>query len=263
MCTIVLQPLTPCPSGFRGYSWPWCHSGCAWSAHIKASGMPGEKTTPVFMVLGYVAPPEKFTWFFRQRNVTPNLSSITSTWITQESDVDLRDDSGCHSCRNVSMDTRDETHNCDLPRYSNTGNLATIGVKISSLSPPSLQSFGYLLHQRRSTLLDWHTTPLEYGSIQSPSAYTLSPAVVSALEGVVYIAEHLRTEDADFSVSCLLAFAMFLQMFRHLQPLSPQVKEDWKYVAMVVDRIFLWMFIIVCLLGTVGLFLPPWLSGMI
>uniref|UniRef100_A0A3P8W768 Cholinergic receptor nicotinic alpha 2 subunit n=1 Tax=Cynoglossus semilaevis TaxID=244447 RepID=A0A3P8W768_CYNSE len=64
--------------------------------------------------------------------------------------------------------------------------------------------------------------------------------VIQALEGVHYIADHLRAEDADFSV-----------------------KEDWKYVAMVIDRIFLWMFIIVCLLGTIGLFLPPWLAGMI
>ncbi|XP_077408359.1 neuronal acetylcholine receptor subunit alpha-2 isoform X2 [Vanacampus margaritifer] len=70
--------------------------------------------------------------------------------------------------------------------------------------------------------------------------FLLSPSVIHALEGVHYIADHLRAEDADFSV-----------------------KEDWKYVAMVIDRIFLWMFIIVCLLGTVGLFLPPWLAGMI
>ncbi|NXK78788.1 ACHA2 protein, partial [Amazona guildingii] len=68
----------------------------------------------------------------------------------------------------------------------------------------------------------------------------LSPSILKALEGVQYIADHLRAEDADFSV-----------------------KEDWKYVAMVIDRIFLWMFIIVCMLGTVGLFLPPYLAGMI
>ncbi|XP_051954647.1 neuronal acetylcholine receptor subunit alpha-2-like isoform X2 [Xyrauchen texanus] len=70
--------------------------------------------------------------------------------------------------------------------------------------------------------------------------FPLSPSVLQALEGVHYIADHLRAEDADVSV-----------------------KEDWKYVAMVIDRIFLWMFIIVCLLGTIGLFLPPWLAGMI
>ncbi|MBN3321643.1 ACHA4 protein, partial [Atractosteus spatula] len=68
----------------------------------------------------------------------------------------------------------------------------------------------------------------------------MSPSMKLAIEGVQYIAGHLRAEDADFSV-----------------------KEDWKYVAMVIDRIFLWMFIMVCILGTVGLFLPPWLAGMI
>ncbi|XP_056155787.1 neuronal acetylcholine receptor subunit alpha-2-like [Lampris incognitus] len=68
----------------------------------------------------------------------------------------------------------------------------------------------------------------------------ISPAIRRAIEGVQYIADHLRAEDADFSV-----------------------KEDWKYVAMVIDRIFLWMFILVCILGSVGLFLPPWLAGMI
>ncbi|CAL8369620.1 unnamed protein product [Lota lota] len=68
----------------------------------------------------------------------------------------------------------------------------------------------------------------------------LSPAVQRAIEGVQYIADHLRAEDADFSV-----------------------KEDWRYVAMVIDRIFLWMFVLVCILGSVGLFLPAWLAGMI
>lgn len=36
-----------------------------------------------------------------------------------------------------------------------------------------------------------------------------------------------------------------------------QVIEDWKYVAMVVDRLFLWIFVIVCVVGTLGLFLQP------
>ncbi|CAB1336880.1 unnamed protein product [Coregonus sp. 'balchen'] len=69
---------------------------------------------------------------------------------------------------------------------------------------------------------------------------TISPSMRRAIEGVQYIADHLRAEDADFLV-----------------------KEDWKYVAMVIDRIFLWMFVLVCILGTLGLFLPPWLAGMI
>ncbi|XP_059354840.1 neuronal acetylcholine receptor subunit alpha-2-like [Carassius carassius] len=113
-----------------------------------------------------------------------------------------------------------------------------------SSTPPSLQKFG------PSSGLDMGVTSRQPGGsvnvTKQPDmtsdnpGFLLSPSVLQALEGVHYIAEHLRAEDADFSV-----------------------KEDWKYVAMVIDRIFLWMFIIVCLLGTIGLFLPPWLAGMI
>ncbi|XP_034143398.1 neuronal acetylcholine receptor subunit alpha-4 isoform X1 [Esox lucius] len=82
---------------------------------------------------------------------------------------------------------------------------------------------------------------------QAPDARTedqgllpFSPSMRMAMESVQYIADHLRSEDTDFSV-----------------------KQEWKYVAMVIDRIFLWMFILVCILGTLGLFFPPWLAGMI
>nr|XP_020029312.1 neuronal acetylcholine receptor subunit alpha-4 [Castor canadensis] len=85
------------------------------------------------------------------------------------------------------------------------------------------------------------TTVLEARGTKAPPRHLpLSPALTRAVEGVQYIADHLKAEDTDFSV-----------------------KEDWKYMAMVIDRIFLWVFVIVCLLGTVGLFLPPWLAGMI
>lgn len=29
-----------------------------------------------------------------------------------------------------------------------------------------------------------------------------------------------------------------------------QVEEDWKYVAMVLDRLFLWIFTLACVIGT-------------
>uniref|UniRef100_A0A8C0BWS0 Cholinergic receptor nicotinic beta 2 subunit n=1 Tax=Buteo japonicus TaxID=224669 RepID=A0A8C0BWS0_9AVES len=40
-------------------------------------------------------------------------------------------------------------------------------------------------------------------------------------------------------------------------PRSCSVSEDWKYVAMVIDRLFLWIFVFVCVFGTVGMFLQP------
>uniref|UniRef100_H3C3M1 Cholinergic receptor nicotinic alpha 3 subunit n=1 Tax=Tetraodon nigroviridis TaxID=99883 RepID=H3C3M1_TETNG len=62
----------------------------------------------------------------------------------------------------------------------------------------------------------------------------LSPEVREAIESVRYIAENMR-----------------------LQNEAKEVQDDWKYVAMVIDRIFLWVFVLVCILGTAGLFLQP------
>uniref|UniRef100_A0A674B9C9 Cholinergic receptor nicotinic alpha 2 subunit n=1 Tax=Salmo trutta TaxID=8032 RepID=A0A674B9C9_SALTR len=104
------------------------------------------------------------------------------------------------------------------------------------LSLPWLCVSGHWVHRRVNPT----QRPANLVSDSRGIEFPLSPSMIRALEGLHYIADHLRAEDADFSV-----------------------KEDWKYVAMVIDRIFLWMFIIVCLLGTIGLFLPPWLAGMI
>ncbi|KAK5873689.1 hypothetical protein PBY51_018709 [Eleginops maclovinus] len=66
------------------------------------------------------------------------------------------------------------------------------------------------------------------------SLLPLSPEVREALESVKYIAENMR-----------------------LQNEAQEVQDDWKYVAMVIDRIFLWVFVLVCIMGTAGLFLQP------
>ncbi|KAJ8249198.1 hypothetical protein GJAV_G00232210 [Gymnothorax javanicus] len=63
---------------------------------------------------------------------------------------------------------------------------------------------------------------------------SLDPKLLEAVEGVCFVADHMMEDDDDESVI-----------------------EDWKFVAMVVDRMFLWIFVIVCVLGTLGLFLQP------
>uniref|UniRef100_A0A4W5QGV5 Cholinergic receptor, nicotinic, beta 5b n=1 Tax=Hucho hucho TaxID=62062 RepID=A0A4W5QGV5_9TELE len=55
--------------------------------------------------------------------------------------------------------------------------------------------------------------------------------VEEAVDGVRYVAEKMKIEDND--------------------------EGDWKYVAMVIDRLFLWIFVFVCITGTLGLFMQP------
>ncbi|XP_064459791.1 acetylcholine receptor subunit alpha-like 1 [Ornithodoros turicata] len=59
-----------------------------------------------------------------------------------------------------------------------------------------------------------------------------APEMQKAIESILFIAEHIRKEDEDES-DC----------------------EDWKYVSMVLDRLFLWIFTLACLVGTCGIIL--------
>jgi len=58
----------------------------------------------------------------------------------------------------------------------------------------------------------------------------LSPEAYKATQAVEFIAEHLRNEDEYV-----------------------QIREDWKFVAMVVDRAQLWIFFLVTTIGTIGI----------
>uniref|UniRef100_H3D3B2 Cholinergic receptor, nicotinic, alpha 6 n=1 Tax=Tetraodon nigroviridis TaxID=99883 RepID=H3D3B2_TETNG len=72
-------------------------------------------------------------------------------------------------------------------------------------------------------------------SVNTVVAFSVvSPEIKQAIESIKYIAENMRSRNK-----------------------AREVEDDWKYVAMVIDRIFLWVFVTVCVLGTMGLFLQP------
>uniref|UniRef100_H2YDT4 Uncharacterized protein n=1 Tax=Ciona savignyi TaxID=51511 RepID=H2YDT4_CIOSA len=92
---------------------------------------------------------------------------------------------------------------------------------------PKASCFSHLFHSSISSHNHNNKTP--------DSA--LPKEVQRAIESVMYIANHLKVEDE-----------------------STEIENDWKYVGMVIDRIFLWIFIVVCVLGTTGIFLRPLLD---
>ncbi|KAI3382357.1 hypothetical protein SNEBB_006713 [Seison nebaliae] len=60
----------------------------------------------------------------------------------------------------------------------------------------------------------------------------ISPVILKAYYGVKYIARHLKADDAE-----------------------RKIKEEWKYVALVLDRLFLWIFTTACFVGMCGIIL--------
>ena len=63
---------------------------------------------------------------------------------------------------------------------------------------------------------------------------------------------HVRCT-ADLHRSCFCV--RFIAEHTRLKEESLRVKEDWKYVAMVLDRLFLWIFTLAVLVGTAAIIL--------
>uniref|UniRef100_A0A4W3ITB1 Cholinergic receptor, nicotinic, alpha 1 (muscle) n=1 Tax=Callorhinchus milii TaxID=7868 RepID=A0A4W3ITB1_CALMI len=71
----------------------------------------------------------------------------------------------------------------------------------------------------------------EPASITFHTPLTKNPDVKSAIEGVKYIAEHMKSDQE-----------------------SSDAAEEWKFVAMVIDHILLGVFMMVCIIGTLAVF---------
>ncbi|KAM9770732.1 LOW QUALITY PROTEIN: neuronal acetylcholine receptor subunit beta-2-like [Menidia menidia] len=73
-----------------------------------------------------------------------------------------------------------------------------------------------------------------FSDLRRPPAVQWDADLEEAVDGVRYVSENMKMEDDNEGII-----------------------QDWKYVAMVIDRLFLWIFILVCVVGTLGLFMQP------
>ncbi|XP_077267860.1 nicotinic acetylcholine receptor alpha3 subunit isoform X1 [Temnothorax americanus] len=115
-----------------------------------------------------------------------------------------------------SVDSRDELHPRELEAV-NLGSTCRIhGSPVATAAPPPQLPTEESVDALCNALHHWHHCPELY----------------KAIEGIRFIADHTKREED-----------------------STRVKEDWKYVAMVLDRLFLWIFTLAVVVGTAGIIL--------
>ena len=96
--------------------------------------------------------------------------------------------------------------------------------------------------------------------VQEKSKRNRSSNIIKAIEGITYVCEHLKKEDHEKMVNFILGKNFFLTTIFNINKLK--IKEQWKYVALVVDRLFLWIFTSACIIGTTSIILSaPSLYG--
>ncbi|XP_015785554.1 acetylcholine receptor subunit alpha-like [Tetranychus urticae] len=112
--------------------------------------------------------------------------------------------------------------------YDCLGDIAGLPVNTDILDAPMEgRIFGPSLFNSSNNQINWSCKgqPDQLCPNSSPSLF--SEELQRAIESILHIANHLKEEDREKNVI-----------------------EDWKYVAMVLDRLFLWIFTLSCIIGT-------------
>ncbi|KAG7202151.1 hypothetical protein KM043_015833 [Ampulex compressa] len=115
-----------------------------------------------------------------------------------------------------SLDSRDELHPRELEAVDLGSACRIHGSPAATAAPPPQLPTEESVDALCNALHHWHHCPELY----------------KAIEGIRFIADHTKREED-----------------------STRVKEDWKYVAMVLDRLFLWIFTLAVFVGTAGIIL--------
>ena len=83
----------------------------------------------------------------------------------------------------------------------------------------------------------------------------------TTVESIAYIAEHMKSEMADKKVcvpevcrKCARSSRRY-HLVALLKSINIQIRDDWKYVAMVIDRLLLLIFFGITLGGTLQIIL--------
>jgi len=79
------------------------------------------------------------------------------------------------------------------------------------------------------------TTSLSLGNVAKERKYR-TPGLVKAMDDINYVCEHLKKEDQEKMVSSYFLDILRLLLIIFFNKKIKKVKEQWKYIALVVDR---------------------------
>ncbi|XP_022686204.1 acetylcholine receptor subunit alpha-like 1 isoform X2 [Varroa jacobsoni] len=170
--------------------------------------------------------------------------------------IEIEDETTQHPSNvpaSVSQICRDNFH---LPRCRNNNSAA---AQFDMVAPP-LPAHLYSSSDKRS---QQYGAGVPEGIAGSPP---LSPLRTVGEPIGMPLAEELLLAELDTSPNLdrqhfprelekAIHYAMFIAQHIDNNDDFESIREDWKYVAMVLDRLFLWIFTIACIVGTAGIFL--------